>query len=282
MTTVEQFTDIILDDIAKNRLDFPTLPEVALRVRKLVEDPNVTTVQVSRVISADATLTSRLLQVANSAMFSGMPALDNIKAAVNRLGLALVRNMVTCVVMRSIYSPRYSPAIKLQLQELWRHSTKVAAFSHAIAKRFSNLRRDEAMLAGLIHDIGTLPILTRAAKIPDIANDPEKLQLVLERLHGDIGRLVLQAWRFPEALVTVAAEHDDLNRINLGPIDYTDVVMVANLHSHLGTQHRHAQQDWSALPVFDRLQLSPQDSVQAIRTAQAEIASVYAMLGGRG
>lgn len=281
MTTVEQFTDIILDDIAKNRLDFPTLPEVALRVRKLVEDPNVTTVQVSRVISTDATLTSRLLQVANSAMFSGMPALDNIKAAVNRLGLALVRNMVTCVVMRSIYSPRYSAAIKLQLQELWRHSTKVAAFSHAIAKPFPHLRRDEAMLAGLIHDIGALPILTRAAKIPDLANDPDKLQVILERLHGNIGRLVLQAWRFPEALITVAEEHDDLNRINVGPVDYADVVMVANLHSHLGTQHRHAKADWSALPVFDRLQLTPQDSVQAIRAAQAEIASVYAMLGGR-
>lgn len=282
MITVEQFTDIILDDIAKNRLEFPTLPEVALRVRKLVEDPNVTTVQVSRVISADATLTSRLLQVANSAMFSGMPALDNVKAAVNRLGLALVRNMVTCVVMRSLYSPRYTPAVKIRLQELWRHSTKVAAYSHALAKPFPHLRRDEAMLAGLIHDIGALPILTRAAKIPDIANNPDKLQLVVERLHGDIGRLVLQTWRFPEALVTVAAEHDDLNRINLGPIDYTDVAMVANLHSHLGTQHRHAKQDWSILPVFDRLQLSPQDSIQAIRAAQAEIAGVYALLGGSG
>lgn len=281
MTTVDQFTDIIFDDIAKNRLEFPTLPEVALRVRKLVEDPNVNTLQVSKVIGADATLTSRLLQVANSAMFSGMPPVDNVKAAVNRLGLALVRNMVTCVVMRSLYSPKFSATIKTRLQDLWRHSTKVAAFSHALAKPFPHLRRDEAMLAGLIHDIGALPILTRAAKIPDIANDPEKLQVLQERLHGQIGKLVLEVWRFPEAITNVAAEHDDLNRIHLGQIDYTDVVMVANLHSYLGTQHRLAKLDWSSLPVFDRLNLSPEDSVRAIRDAQSEIAAVYAMLGGR-
>lgn len=282
MTTAEQFIDVLIDDIAKNRLEVPTLPEVALRVRKLIEDPDATANQVAKLIGTDAALSTRLLQVANSAMFAGMAAVDNIRAAVNRLGLALVRNMVTCVVMKTLYAPKVPPLIRARMQELWKHSTKVAAFSHALAKPFNHLRRDEAMLAGLIHDIGTLPILTRAAAFPDLAGDNEKLQRVVDRMHGDIGKLILEAWHFPAPLIAVASEHEDLHRVSLGPVDYTDIVMIANLHSYLGTNHQLAKVDWSTLPVFEKLRLAPQDSVRIIREAQAEIAAVYALLGGRG
>jgi HD-like signal output (HDOD) protein len=275
-----QFIDTMIDDIAKNRLEFPTLPEVALRVRKLIEQPDVTTAQVGKVLSSDPALTSRLLQIANSAMFTGLPPVENIKAAVNRLGLALVRNMVTCVVMKALYQPKMASNIKVRMQALWKHSTKVAAFSHALAKPFPNLRPDEAMLGGLIHDIGTLPILTRASANPEIANDPEKLQYVIDKLHCDIGRLILEAWHFPEELVTVAAEHEDLNRVSIGEVEYVDIVMVANLHSHLGTSHPHGKADWTNIPVFDKLNLTPVESIQALKDAKAEISAVYNLLGG--
>lgn len=279
MVTEAQFIDSLIDDIAKNRLEFPTLPEVALRVRKLIEDPDVTMTQVGKVLSTDAALSSRLMQVANSAMFTGMAPVDNIRAAVNRLGLALVRNMVTCVVMRTIYQPKMSPVMKTWLQDVWKHSTRVAAFSHALAKLFPHLRSDEAMLAGLIHDIGTLPILTRAAKYPELVQEKEQLQRVIDRLHGEIGKLIMEAWHFPPNLAVVAAEHEDLNRLALD-IDYVDVVMVANLHSHLGTEHRLGKMDWTDLPIFDKLQLTPQQSVKALKDAQHEIKAVYALLGG--
>lgn len=279
MVTETQFIDSLIDDIAKNRLEFPTLPEVALRVRKLVADPDVTMVQVGKVLSTDAALSTRLMQVANSAMFVGMAPVDNIRSAVNRLGLALVRNMVTCVVMRTLYQTKMSPVIKVWLQNTWKHSTRVAAFSHAFAKLFPHLRADEAMLAGLVHDIGTLPILTRAAKYPDLLQDPVKLQRVIDRLHGEIGKLILEAWHFQPNLVEVAAGHEDLNRIATD-IDYVDIVMVANLHSYLGTEHRLSKLNWLELPIFDKLQLTPQQSVQALKSAQNEIKAVYSLLGG--
>lgn len=282
MVTETQFVNSLIDDIAKNALEFPTLPEVALRVRKLIEDPNVTTAQVGKVLSTDAALSSRLMQVANSAMFIGMAPVDNIRAAVNRLGLALVRNMVTCVVMRTLYQPKMSPVIKSWLQDIWKHSTRVAAFSHALAKLFPHLRADEAMLAGLIHDIGTLPILTRAAKYPELVKDREKLQRVIDRMHCEIGKLIMDAWHFPPNLAAVAAEHEDLNRVGSANVDYVDIVMVANLHSHLGTEHRLAKMDWSDLPVFAKMQLTPQQSVKALKDAQNEIKAVYALLGGTG
>lgn len=268
----------MIEDIANNKLEFPTLPEVALRVRKLIENPNVTTIQVAKALSTDASLTARLLQIANSAMFAGLPQLDTVKAAVNRIGLALVRNMITCVVMKALYQPRMSPVITKRMQVLWRHSAKVAAFSHGLAKPFSHLRSDEAMLAGLVHDIGSLPILNRVEKFPEIANDPERLQSVIDQLHGNIGKLILEAWRFPDELVTVAAGHEDIHRASSGEVDYVDIITVANLHTYLGSDHRLAKLDWSALPVFEKLNLSPEDSINVLREAKTEIAAVYGIL----
>ncbi len=280
MTTENQFIDTILEDIAHNRLEFPVLPEVALRVRKLVHDPSATLPQVAKALGTDAALSSRIIQIANSAMFTGLKTVDNVKAAVNRLGLEMVRNVVTCVVMKTIYQPKIAPAIRTRMQDLWRHSTKVAAFSHALSKPFPNIKADEAMLSGLIHDIGCLPILIRAAKFPDIANDADQLQYVIDQLHTNVGKLILEAWHFPEEIITVAAEHEDLHRLTQGAVEYVDVVLVANLHSYLGTTHQLGATDWSTLPVFDRMNLSPEESIQALRDAKAEISAVYQLLGG--
>ena len=278
--TAADFVDLLLDDIAKNRLEIPTLPEVALRVRKLIQDPNVTNVRLAKAIGTDPALTSRLLQVANSAMFTGMKRVDNIQAAVGRLGHSLVRNMVTCVVMKAIYQPRINPNVAAMMKTLWRHSTHVAALCHVIARKYPHLKPDEAMLAGLIHDIGHLPVLTRAARFPAVANDPEKLALITAKLHGEIGRLILKAWNFQDEIVAVAAGHEDLNRIQLGDVDYVDIVQVANLHSYVGTDHRLAKLNWSDIPVFDRLQLSPEDSIAAVKDAKVQVQEVYRLLSG--
>ena len=279
MSVENRFIDIIISDIANNRLEFPTLPEVALRVRKLVEDPNANTEQISKVLSTDPGLTSSILKVANSAVFTGLPQIENIKSAVNRLGLALIRNMVTCVVMKALYQPKLSPMIKRHMAHQWKHSTRVAAYSHALSKPFGHLQSDQAMLAGLIHDIGALPIITRAEKYPDILNDTGKLLTVINKLHCDIGKLILEAWNFPEELIMVAAEHEDLNRIGCVNVEYVDIVAVANLHSHLGSSHPLAKKEWSTLPVFNKLDLTPIESIQVLKDGQNEIAAIYQLLG---
>ena len=279
MSIENQFIDVIIADIANNKLEFPTLPEVALRVRKLVEDPNTNTMQVSKVLSTDPALTSSILKVANSAIFAGMPKVENVNAAVSRLGLALIRNMVTCVVMKALYQPKLSPTIKRLMANQWKHSTRVAAYSHALSKPFSHLRSDQAMLAGLIHDIGALPIITRAEKYPEIISNPAKLLAVINKLHCDIGKIILEAWNFPQEMIDVAGQHEDLNRIGSVNVEYVDIVAIANLHSHLGTEHPLAKKDWATLPVFNKLNLSPVESIQVLKDGQSEISAIYQLLG---
>ncbi len=277
MDAKDQFVTALLDDIANHRLILPTLPEVALKIRKVVNDPYVTAAKLAKLIGTDAALSARLLQVANSVFFKGLNPVQNVHTATVRLGMVCVRNVVTSLVMNQLYQAKKNAAIKRELQALWVHGARVAAISNVLAKRFTALNSDEAMLGGLIHDIGTLPILSRAVDFPDIINNREILTEVIAEMHTNIGRLILQEWHFPDELVDVAAEHENLHYSAGDQATYTDVVIIANLHSYLGKTERPAV-DWNDVHAFEKLNLSPEKSIAVLAEAQAEIMDIQRLL----
>ncbi len=277
MDAKDKFVTSLLDDIAKNRLTLPTLPEVAFKIRELVNDPYVTADKLSKLIGTDAALSARLLQVANSVFFRGLNPVENVHTAVVRLGMICVRNVVTSLVINQLYEAKKTKAVKKQLQELWIHGTKVAAISNVLAKRFTSLNGEEAMLAGLIHDIGKLPILSRAVDFPEMIENPNILDEVLTEMHPNIGKLILEEWHFPEELVKVAAEHENL-QYNSGELaDYTDVVVIANLHSYLGKTDKR-DIDWGSVAAFEKLDLTPEKSIAVLTEAQGEITEIQRVL----
>lgn len=268
-----------MDDIARGRLDLPTLPEVALKVRKTVDDPMASADKLAKLVGTDAALSARLLQVANSVFFRGLNSVENVRTAVVRLGGVCVRNVVISLVMNQLYQAREMAPIKKELHGIWVHGAKVAAISSVLAKRYTRLNAEEAMLAGLIHDIGTLPILKRALDFPDILADREALQRVIRQMHCEIGKLILEEWHFPKELIMVAAEHENLQREGGAEPDYTDVVLIANLHSYMGqTGNRFADIDWNGIPALRKLGLTPEQSIATMAEAQKEIAEVQKLL----
>lgn len=277
----EQFWDLLSSDIRANRLVLPALPEIALRTRRLLDNPQSTANQIAQAISADAVMSTRLLRLANSPLYRTRQQIDDIRTAVTRLGIATVRSMVTSLAMEQIYQHKLaSPAKKRYLVRNWEHGMMVAALSFVISERFTRLNPDEAMLAGLIHDIGKLPILEYIDLLSDFSNDAATLDHILESLHPRVGALILANWNFPEALITVAAEHEELMRAPAGAADYTDVVIVANLLSHIGTQHPLTRMDWSTIPAFERLALSPEESIAVLRNAREQINEIKRLLAG--
>jgi putative nucleotidyltransferase with HDIG domain len=275
-TLVDRFVGELLDDIKHNRLKLPILPEVAFKVREAVNDPNAAAAQIAKAVSTDASIAARLLQVANSPLYRGSNSISNLQSAISRLGAPLVRNLVTSLILKQLFQTK-SAALKERMHALWEHSTQVAAISHILARKLTRLKPDEAMLAGLIHDIGALPILVKAEGYPELAGDAPRLDEVIDKLHAAIGRLILEAWKFPPELVTVAAEHENLTRVS-DQLDYTDVVTVANLHSYLGSKHRHARVKFSEVPAFTKLGLTPETSVATLEEAAAEMKEVKSLL----
>jgi len=275
---IDKFIDGLLEEIKHKRLDLPTLPEVAIKVGETVDDPDSSAAQLAKVISIDAALTARLLQAANSPLFRGKDQIDNIKAAITRLGAKQVKTLINSIVVEQVFQSKGTPTISAILKKQWIHSMQVAAISYVFAQRFTKLKPDIAMLAGLIHDIGTLPILAYAGRFPELKNDQEQLLSVTYLLHTQIGKLVLEGWNFPPELIAVAAEHEKYDRVSDPSPDYVDIVMIANLHTYIGKKHASTETDWTEIPAFKALGLTPEESMAALEEARTEVQEVLDML----
>ncbi len=272
---IEQFWRDLVADIKANRIELPALPDIPLKVRQLLDKGNVTSDKIARVINADVVLSTRLLRVVNSPLYRTSRQVDDVKAAITRLGYTNVRNIVTTLAMEQLYQHKLASPLKIRiLEQIWSHSVNVAALSHVIARQYTSIKADEAMLAGLIHDIGKLPILEYSDLIPELAENEQALNKILAVLHTKVGTLTLRAWKFSPELVMAAAEHENLQRAPGMDGDLTDVVIIANLLSHIGTDHPLTREDWTGIPSFQRLALTPEESISILNDAKEEIAEI--------
>jgi len=265
----------MLDDIKHNRIVLPTLPEVAYKIRDLIDRPNTTTAQISAALKLDAALSARLLKLANSPLFRTSTPIDDLNTAITRLGNRNIKNLVTNIVLEQMYQGGLaSPQVQKKLKVQWRNNLRVAAISYFISKNYTSLKADEAMMAGLIHDIGTLPIIEFAESIPELSSNEDVLEMLINKLHTKIGSLILKKWHFPDTLICVAAEHENLFRDPGLNLDYTDIVIIANLLACIGTGHPSTKLDWNTIPAFNRLAISPEESINAIKNGYEEIAQI--------
>jgi len=271
---IEKFCKDLIADIKANKITLPALPEIALKARQLLNEEGTTSSQISKVISADVVITTRLLRVVNSPLYRTQGKIEDVKMAITRLGNANVRSLVTSLAMEQLYQAGSSEEVKNKLKENWKHGLHVAALSFVIARDYTELSADEAMLSGLIHDIGALPVLEYAELLPDILSNEAALDRLVFLLHTKVGHLVLKKWNFPDELVTVAREHENIERGSGINPDYTDIVLVANLLSHVGTNHPHTKLDWNSIPAFNRLAMTPEESIRAIKDAHEEIVEI--------
>lgn len=273
---VDQLVTELLADLKANRLKLPTLPQVALKINTVLDNPNTSTKEVAKIISTDAALSARMLQVANSPLVRAASSVDNVQMAVIRMGMGMVRNIVTSFLVGQLFHTKYD-SLKKRIVVLWNHSAHVAAISHVLANQHSNLKPDEALLAGLIHDIGKLPLISKAEDIPELATNNELMDDLSEKLHTTIGKVLVQTWNFGPELVAAVAEHENLQR-DSEALDYTDIVTVANLLSYAGKNNHSRDVDWTTIPAFKKLGLSPEDSIATLEEAREEIQEIVKLL----
>ena len=272
----DQLIDDILADLKANRIKLPTLPQVALKINDIIDSPKATAKEIAKVVGVDAALSARLMQVANSPLVRGSSQVENVQMAVTRMGMQLVRNLVTTFVLRQLFHTKYAN-LRTRMGVLWNHSARVAAISHVLANRYTRLRPEEAMLAGLVHDIGKLPIIAKAEDYPELAEDEAALDELTAKLHTVLGKVIVEAWHFSPDIVTAVAEHENLQR-DSEKLDITDVVTVANLHSYAGKDHPLRAVDWSTVPAIKKLGLDPAGSIAALEEARDEILEIQRLL----
>jgi HD-like signal output (HDOD) protein len=273
---IEQIRQELLGAIESDALVLPTLPEVALRVREVASDPDADVGSLCKVIQNDTAMSARIIKVANSPLLRASRVIEDLKGAVARLGLNYTSNLATSLAMQQMFQAT-SDAVDQRMRDNWSRSTEVAGIAHVLARHYTRLKPDQATLAGIVHKIGVLPILTHAEENRSLLRDTTALDALIEELHPAIGRRILEAWDFPAELVIVPEAHLDFGR-TVAKADYADVVMVANLQSYIGSEHPLTQMDWAPISAFARLGLSPEVDTSEEEDLSAEMEAAMALL----
>lgn len=274
---IETVQSELLTAIDNDELILPTLPEVALQVREAAEDPDVGLNELSKVISNDAALTARIIKVVNSPLLRSSSEISDLNMAVNRLGMSYTANLAMGLAMEQMFQAT-SDVIDRRLRDVWATSTEVAGISHVLCRHFTRLKPDQAALAGLVHQIGILPILRYAEEHGQLLNDSFTLEQVIERLHPVLGQRILQAWDFPPGLINVPMEYLDFER-HTDTVDYVDIVQVALLQLYAGNEHPLGQIDWTRVDAFRKLGLEvSEQSLEADEDLTASMEAATKML----
>jgi putative nucleotidyltransferase with HDIG domain len=289
-----EFVQALSAELSKGSVQLPAFPDVTLRIKKILEDPEVSAKQIAAVVSADPVFSARILNIANSAAMGASKSVTDIPSAITRIGFKMAHNVAVSVAVNQIVSSDLSAQHKLIFDDLWLHSISVAAHSYVIARKIKKINADKALLAGLMHDIGKIYIVSRAAETyPHLIDDIQALNVILTDWHTGVGSAILKNWDMDDELLLVADEHELYNRETHGhnnpadgkdQADLTDVVLAANLiaqsDSQLQSLARPAEEDWFDLGAFKRLEINEDTLVTIREESREEIDSIISALGG--
>lgn len=278
MVDQDTFLNKLLEAIDDGRLTLPTLPEVAIKVRSEVESDNSTATSVANIVATDAALSARLLQVANSPLYRGRVPIENLSMAVSRLGTRLVRSLVVSLIMQQIFQAT-SDFLDRRFRQVWEESVQLASICRVLASKAKHLDPEQALLAGLIHNIGALPILTMAERMS--IEDPDELEQLINSLNPIIGEKILEEWDFSEALIKVPRNYQDITYDGGPQADYVDLVIVGRQELQLDPEHINEHPDWHKMPAFEKLGIEPDVQLIDIEGVADDMAELGSLLEGR-
>ena len=223
----------MLEDIAKElsgEVVFPTYFDAVLRLRKLLNDPEQSIANIARAVSVEPLISAKLLHLANSVVFNpeGRQLVD-LKSAITRLGLNAVRTTALSIVMTQLMRAKGMAEFSEVTRSLWEHSLRSAAGAKVIAQNLTRINPEEAMLAGLIHDLGAFYMLYRATQYEELRHRPDTIKYLIIQWHESVGVSLLNALGLPEEIVEATVDHDHLRPTPTNIRTLSDLVYVSNM-----------------------------------------------------
>jgi len=272
------FVSELAVEVSSGKVELPSFPDVAVRVRKVLADENVSNEQIARVVGSEAGLAARVFTLSNSAALnrSGRTVAD-LKTAVNRIGHNNVRTAAVSFAIAQLRRAAELRHISKELEEMWQEATTVAALAYATAAR-TGVNADEAMLAGLLHNVGKIYILARAHRHNSLFKDPVALAQVLRDWHSNVGRAIVENWGFPEHIAEAVGEHENIDRVN-DERDVTDVLTVAVMMAGFFGHEADLELNMQGVKSFWRLGLDNEKCVHVMRDCADEIRALRTALG---
>ena len=240
MSTENALLTILVEKISNDTITLPTLPEVAVKIRRAADDPKINLNKMAEVIANDPALSARMMRVANSPLVARQIKVETINQAVTRIGLRQIKNIATAMAMEQLFVSK-NALIKNYLDTAWQKAVEISTVAIALMQSYlqqnkhSSLNVDTITLAALVHNIGVLPILTEAERHEDVFANSKFLSQAIQKLAGRIGGTIMKTWGFTQEFVEVAQKWSDF-RYEPQDVSYVDFVRIGAIHSGVLTK----------------------------------------------
>lgn len=279
-TVAFAFVQALAAELSSGKVELPSFPDIAMRVRQVLADENANAEKVVRVVSTEPALAARLLQIANSAAlnFSGKPVTE-LRTAVARLGFNMVRSAAIAFAMAQLKKVDALKGLEKELEALWNRSTAVAATSYVLAKRCTKVNPDTALLAGLLHGIGQLYILTRANQHRELFSNEPVYHAIVRDWHANIAKALLENWEMADEIIQAVSEYEDQEREHDGPVDLTDVLTVSHLIVTYRDYPESIELNMQGVAACKRMKLDGPMYQQLLAESAEEIRAMQSALG---
>ncbi len=261
------FLDIIDDHLANDKTRLPVFDKTSFRIQREIANPEPDMQTIEQLITSDQALTSQVLKTANSAFYRGLVKVSTVRAAIVRMGIREVANIVLLITQRKNYQSKI-PSFQNMVEQLWHHSLGCAIGSQWLAKKCGfHSQTHEAFTAGLLHDIGKLLLVSVLESILlsgkiNIRPDNVLLEEVIAHFHAEHGCQLMQNWNLPDIYCNIAHDHhleeydpndalltmvrlanNACNKMGIGTVQNHEMVLAATSEaSRLGCSEIHIAQ----------------------------------------
>lgn len=274
--------------LVENVMHLVSLPEIYLRLQKVLDDPHHTREHVAEIIGYDPSLSARILRIANSAYYAFPSAIDNISTAVNIIGEMDLRNIVLASTL--VNSMRVLGQVGIDIDEFWLHSIFCGLSARLIGKQVRGCDAEHLFLCGMLHDLGLLILYRGESELANVvAMQMQEQQQARDRAeqeilgfdHAEIGGLLIQAWGLSPKLKELIYYH---HRPELAS-EYrreSQILCLANQFAQTGfelDQFIH-QTDLPGAELMQAISLDKNSLPELIETAQAQSSEIQSIICG--
>lgn len=225
-----RFVSLLALELDNGDISLPSLPDVVMKIRKLLSSDDCDFGRVSQAVSVDPVLVSKLFVFANSAFYNRANVkIESLDGAIGRLGFEVVRSAAMSLAMKQLYGSEKHKKSAQQQKAVWARGMKLSCMAYAIAAKDSRLNPETAFLCGLMHEVGNLYILTKAEEFPDLLGDSESLKSVMKEWNPQISKSIVESWGFPEEVVESTDPASYVNHDADAPPNLVDVMVVAKV-----------------------------------------------------
>jgi HD-like signal output (HDOD) protein len=244
----------LLQAFMHKKLDLPALPEAALKIRQAINTPGVGSSEIIQIVQTDPVLSARLVKVANSPLYGTWREIKTVRDAVRRLGLETTKHLSFSLSVKKLFSARTS-IIKDFIHNIYLESTAIASIAFVITQQLApHLDPEQALLSGLIQNLGLIPILKYIDGHPSMMQTTEQLGKSIENLYVPVSTLILNEWNFDPEFLQIVEQAKNWTRDTGEKADYCDVVIAARL-IYMQKNGESPVENFSELPIIKKLNL---------------------------